>query len=244
MRKTNFFNHGSPYLTHPLLTPQRTKAEIDFVLAIISLPEGGLVLDIGCGFGRHSIELAQRGYSVVGIDPSEAMIGAAREACAGMENPPLFVQAYTEEFKSDQRYDAGICLFTTLGQIEVEQDNRGLVARASHLLKPGAQFILELPHLEWVVNNLKSREKFQSEKETTLVERAYNPEQHTITEVFTVLTPKEQRDYVLRYRLFKVKEIEQLLNGAGLTAIGTYAGYQDRPLETDSPTLVMLAVKK
>ena len=93
MKKPNFFGRGSPYLDHPLLTTQRTKAEIDFLLSKISIPDAGFILDIGCGFGRHSIELAQRGYNLVGIDPSQAMIDAARQASSGLAFMPQFIQA-------------------------------------------------------------------------------------------------------------------------------------------------------
>ena len=78
MSTPNFFSPGSPYLDHPLLTPERTAAEIDFVLAQTALPPGARLLDVGCGPGRHSLELARRGYQVMGIDPSGAMIAAAK----------------------------------------------------------------------------------------------------------------------------------------------------------------------
>ena len=48
----------------------------------LALPAKARVLDVGCGFGRHSIELARRGYWVVGVDPSVAMIAAAQERVA------------------------------------------------------------------------------------------------------------------------------------------------------------------
>ena len=63
--ETNFFEHGSPYLQHPLLTPERTAEEVDFILSILPVEPGDKFLDIGCGFGRHSLELALRGFSVL-----------------------------------------------------------------------------------------------------------------------------------------------------------------------------------
>jgi len=65
--EANFFEPGSPFLKHPLLTPERTAAEIDFILSVLPLEAGDRILDIGCGFGRHSHELARRGFDVLGI---------------------------------------------------------------------------------------------------------------------------------------------------------------------------------
>ncbi|VAW34300.1 hypothetical protein MNBD_CHLOROFLEXI01-407, partial [hydrothermal vent metagenome] len=78
----NFFTEGSPFLNHPLLTAVRTAQEVDFIEDQFKLPTGAHILDVGCGFGRHSIELARRGFAVTGIDPAAAMIAAAQKRAA------------------------------------------------------------------------------------------------------------------------------------------------------------------
>ena len=75
----NFFDAGSPFLKHPLLTAERTAQEIDFIEEYLTVSPGACILDVGCGFGRHSIELARRDFDVTGIDPSAAMIAVAQE---------------------------------------------------------------------------------------------------------------------------------------------------------------------
>ena len=67
--------------------PERTLAQVDFVVKAAELSSGAAVLDLCCGHGRHSIELAQRGYRVVGLDISEPSLDLARAAAgeAGVE---------------------------------------------------------------------------------------------------------------------------------------------------------------
>jgi 2-polyprenyl-3-methyl-5-hydroxy-6-metoxy-1,4-benzoquinol methylase len=55
-----------------------TMGEVDFIEKEISFNKSLKILDIGCGTGRHSLELARRGYDVTGIDLSESMIDKAR----------------------------------------------------------------------------------------------------------------------------------------------------------------------
>ena len=57
-----------------------TKQEVDFLVEDLALLPGARVLDAGCGPGRHSLELARRGFSVVGLDRSPDFIGQAKAA--------------------------------------------------------------------------------------------------------------------------------------------------------------------
>ncbi|KAF0178638.1 MAG: methyltransferase [Nitrospirae bacterium] len=58
---------------------QGTIGECDFIENEIGYNKASRILDIGCGTGRHSIELAKRGYTVVGIDLSESQLNRAKE---------------------------------------------------------------------------------------------------------------------------------------------------------------------
>jgi ubiquinone/menaquinone biosynthesis C-methylase UbiE len=242
--KPNFFDQGSPYLHHPLLTPERTAQELDFVLSLIDIKPGDKILDIGCGTGRHSIELSRRGLNVLGIDPSEVMIAAARERAAGESNNQEFLQMKGEDFQRINEFDASICLFTTLGQVIDREDNRQLLHNAARSLRPGGYFIVEVPQPGWVESNLKTHERFGEGETYTEVERSYDKELKLVTEMFTQVSPKSQRTYLLRYRLFNQTEIRKLLVDVGFIDITFYGGYERIPLAEDCPTMVASARKR
>lgn len=241
MRRANFFEHGSPYLAHPLLTPERTAREVDFLLAEWDLRAGARVLDIGCGPGRHAIELARRGYDVVGIDPSAAMIAAARQRAAEAEVQPEFISIAGEDFTAEEPFDAALCLFTTLGQIRDQEDNWQLLERAALALRPGGAFAVEVPQRGAAVRSLRAKERFGSGERYTDVTRAYDPEARSVGEVFRVVSPEGTREYVLRYRLFERDELADLLRAAGFVLTAEYGGYAGEPLESGSPVMLLLA---
>jgi len=241
--ETNFFEQGSPYLAHPLLTAQRTAEEINFILSIQPVETGDRFLDIGCGFGRHSIELARRGFDVLGFDPSWAMIAAAQERSPAHGSRPEFLQLRGEDLDAVNQFDAAICLFTTLGQVAGQKDNRNLLDSTYQALRPAGYFILEIPQRDWSVNNLKPEERFGEGKNYTQVVRRYDPGSSIITEEFTLVSPAEQRKYLLQYHLFSRLEIVLLLEDAGFAGLTFYAGYTANHLEPDSPTMVIRAQK-
>ncbi|MBL6982563.1 MAG: class I SAM-dependent methyltransferase, partial [Anaerolineales bacterium] len=225
----NFFTSGSPYLNHPLLTAERTSKEVDFVIAQTALEQGSSILDVGCGFGRHSIELARRGYDVVGIDPSEAMISAANQRAAEVWENPKFMQARGEEFSSEDKFDAAICLFTTLGQIDEIGENTGLVKRVAEALSPEGMFIIEVPNLHWLAENIKTSERFGDDENYTEITRELNQETNIVTENFEVVSPEKNKEYLLRYRLLTQKELGKLLSEARFATKAIYGDYDGHP---------------
>ena len=74
-----FFDAHAPVYEDNAFTKD-TIQEVDFVLEELSLQPGDSILDVGCGTGRHSIELAKRGYTVTGLDLSSEMLVRAADA--------------------------------------------------------------------------------------------------------------------------------------------------------------------
>lgn len=243
MTALNFFSHGSPYLQHPLLTPERTGREIDFLLSELDLAPGARVLDVGCGFGRHSIELSRRGYRVVGIDPAPAMIEAARAGAEAAGVMPEFYQMSGESFVSDEEFDAAICLFTTLGQTSGEGDNSRLVERVCDALRPGGGFVVEVPQRDPTVKTLKPTDRFEGPEHYTQVTRRFDAEDNSVTEIFEVVSPEATQRYVLRYRLYSQGELVDLLQRARFTLLATFSDYEGTPLNPESPVMIGVARK-
>ena len=237
----NFFEEGSPFLKHPLLTAERTAREIDFIEEQLNAAPGARILDVGCGFGRHSIELARRGYEVSGIDPSAALIAEARKRAAEVGVSVDFRLEWGERFSADQAYDAAICLFTSLGQITEQGENSGLVGRVFAALKPGAPFVVEVPQRETAVRQLKAQEKLGGGRRVAIVQRTYDDNAQVVSEEFRIVREREQRTYLLKYKLFDCSEIEALLTRAGFINISAYGDYQGTDLRSEDPSMVLVA---
>ena len=252
-----FFADGSPFLSHPLLTAERTRREIDFLVDSLPLAPAARVLDVGCGFGRHSIELARRGYRALGIDPAPAMIEAARAQAAEAGVDVKFQQAAGEDFADMEPFDAAICLFTTLGQVAADslEDNRALLAAVARSLKAGGRFALELPQKLPALAALKPADRFGGQSATagggralsdsaatnyTHVQRNYDPGADIVTEQFRLVTPSGAQTYRLRYRLFSQEDVTGLLTAAGLRIVNQYAGYTRAALTDASPLMLFI----
>ena len=225
MESRSFFSNGSPYLGHPLLTPERTALEIDRVQALTGSTNGP-VIDIGCGFGRHLIELSRRGIPALGVDPSRTMIAAAhdRAAEAGVAVEAEVGTAVSLAAQPDKlgTFELALCLFTTLGQldqttIDAPRDAAmSLLEATAMLLRPGAALVIEVPDRERVVDALVVEEQLGP----TQVRRSFDASTSIISESFVVgNTPpdaaKEAMQFDLHYLVFDRNEL-----GAALVETG------------------------
>ena len=119
-----------------------TIGEVDFIEKEISLNKSAKILDIGCGTGRHSLELARRGYIVTGIDLSEAMITKARNT-ARLENLKIdFRIKDARNFNFNQSFDLVIMLCEgAFPLMETDEMNYLIIKNAYSSLKPGGKYI-------------------------------------------------------------------------------------------------------
>ncbi len=238
----DFFSHGSPFLGHPLLTAERTQREIDFLVDALALAPNARVLDVGCGFGRHTIELGRLNYRALGIDPAAAMIEAARARAVEAGVEVEFQQVAGEEFAIAGQFDAALCLFTTLGQVAADSraDNRGLLAAVANALKADGLFALELPQKQRTLDALKASDRFGNDRNYTEVQRSYDAAADLVTEQFQIVTPSNAQTYRLRYRLYSQEDVTTMLTAAGLRIVQRYAGYAKAELTEDSSTMLLI----
>src|SRR4051794_9870602 len=106
-------------------------------------PDGGDLLDVPCGFGRHAVPLARAGYRVVGVDRSETLLDEARRRGGGERWPKLTRADYRELPFADSGFDAAVNLFTSLGYLGDEADTR-VLAEIRRVLRPGARLVVEM----------------------------------------------------------------------------------------------------
>lgn len=241
----DFFSDGSPFLRHPLLTAERTRLEIDFLVDALPLHPAARVLDVGCGFGRHSVELARRGFHVLGIDPAAAMIRAAREKAQEAGVDVNFQQVAAEGYFPAEPFDAALCLFTTLGQVQPESDddNRDLLANVFNSLKEGGRFALELPQKKPALDALKPSDRFGSDTSYAEVQRSFEAQTGIVTEQFRIVFPDGSQDFHLRYRLFTRQDVTSLITAAGLQILQSFDGYNRAGLTDDSPAMLFICAK-
>lgn len=121
---------------------QGTLGEVDFIETEIGADRTKKILDLGCGTGRHSIELARRGYSVTGIDLSASQLKRAGEKAEEQKVKVTFIQKDARELDFNAEFDLVIMLCEgAFSLMETDEMNFRILKNAEHSLKKGGKFI-------------------------------------------------------------------------------------------------------
>jgi SAM-dependent methyltransferase len=104
-----FFDGHAPAYNDNVFT-KNTVAEVDFLIDALEVVPGASILDVGCGTGRHSVELARRGFAVTGVDLSKGMLAQARKAADAAGVTVTLHQADASRFRPEETFDGVICL--------------------------------------------------------------------------------------------------------------------------------------
>jgi 2-polyprenyl-3-methyl-5-hydroxy-6-metoxy-1,4-benzoquinol methylase len=135
-----FENYGKTYDSESFT--QGTLGECDFIEQEIGSNKKLRILDIGCGTGRHSIELAKRGYTVTSIDLSESQLARAKEKAAAANLHIDFKQADARALLFKQEFDLAIMLCEGgFPLMETDEMNFQILQNAANALKPNGKFI-------------------------------------------------------------------------------------------------------
>lgn len=135
-----FENYGMKYDRESFV--QGTIGECDFIEKEIGYDKATRILDIGCGTGRHSIELAKRGYSVVGIDLSESLLKRAKEKATEQKVQVVFQKHDARNLPFLNEFDLVIMICEgAFSLMETDEMNFQILQNAANALVPKGKLI-------------------------------------------------------------------------------------------------------
>jgi SAM-dependent methyltransferase len=234
-----FVQEAAGYHQQPFV--QGTLGEVDFLLATFALPTGAAILDIGCGTGRHAIELARRGFAVTGVDQSVHMLALAREGAAQAGVSLELHEGSAAEVSLPARFQAAISLCEGALCLLDEDDcpwrrDMAVLGNVAGALVPGGQFLFT------VLNAFRR---------ITATAESFPPP----TGVFDLVTQVEATPwvaadgtaYVLRERYYTPPELFRMVNRIGLKIdhvwCGTAGHWERRPPAVDDMELMIVGHK-
>ena len=133
---------------------QATLAEVDFIEQQLANKTTTRILDVGCGTGRHSLELARRGYLVLGLDLSEELLAQGRKQAQTEDLDVEFVHGDARALGFQAEFDLALILCEGgFSLVETDAMDRQILTGAARALRPGGMLMLTAPSAVFMLAN-------------------------------------------------------------------------------------------
>jgi len=239
-----FFDAVYREIDQARFSPEYTRREVDFVEHVTQLTPGASVLDMCCGQGRHSLELARRGYTVTGIDRSRSLIDIAQSEAASAGLDVDFRIGDMRDPVADGAFDLVLNLFFAWGYLESEEADQAALEVMARALKPGGQLVMEYQNRELVLQHLQTTWTRLSSGDILLRGYHFDPVSSRLTGEQTIIRNDGERiERHFDLRLYTLTELATRLVSAGLTPHSAYGGYAGEPFNLSSPMLIVVATR-
>jgi ubiquinone/menaquinone biosynthesis C-methylase UbiE len=208
--------------------------------ALAACPPGGDLLDVPCGFGRHSVPLAATGLRVVGVDRAQPLLDEAQRRGGG-ERWPKFVRAdYRDLPLADASFDAALNLFSSLGYLGDDEDTQAL-AEIGRVLRPGGRLVIEIMHRDLLVRTFAEQDwHMLGEGRLLLEQRGFDPVSGVAQTTQTLIESTGRRDSrTFSIRVYTATELLAMLERAGFAEARCHGDLQGGPFATDTRLVVV-----
>jgi SAM-dependent methyltransferase len=210
----NFF--GEAYLrTVRVTTPKEVALECDFIERAARVPVGSRVLDVGCGLGAQTVELASRGYHLIGLDISATMVSRAYDEAEDRGLQIDFVRGDMRSVTFEEPFDALLCWGTTFGYFS-EEENERTVRQFHQALKPDGVLLLEVINRDFIIGSQPNQVWFEVDGAVCMEETDFDYETSRLRVKRRVANHSgQQNDRHYSIRLYALHEIRALLERNG-----------------------------
>lgn len=224
----DFFDAGYVAALREEKPLRQTRREVAFVLRSLRPPAGARILDLPCGYGRHAALLARRGFHVVGVDLSRAMLAEARRRFT--EGPRLrFRRADMRCITFREEFYAVINLYTSFGYFTPAQ-NEAVLRRMARALRPGGRLLVD--HRDPAYDaGLPRRLWYRTGKRRFVLEdRRFDARTRMTdsTQLIIVTGRRWVAHRSLRFQEFSLPQWRRMLRRVGLRFLRAYSGYDGR----------------
>lgn len=230
------------------LTSERTKKEVTFLESVLGIKRGNLILDLGCGFGRHTLELGKKGYRVIGVDRSEELIEIAKEEAKREKvfNVEFYIMDYSEIDRLDYKFDVVFTLYTSFGLSSYNED-RKTVEKVYNVLKKGGKFLIDIENRDALLRYfIPYSWDVLEDNYILLTEHQFEPETGFYISIRTVYDVKNnvKKEFIRKIYLYTASELSHLLEDQGFSVERFIGDYEGHKYHVGSRRLIVLGVKK
>lgn len=221
-----------------------TPAEVNKILSLVAIPQQSCILDLCCGVGRHSLELARRGFRVTGVDRTPVYLTQAEQQAKQEGLDVEFIREDMRNFCRPNSFDLVINLFTSFGYFEDQDDDRKVARNILGSLKHGGVLLMDMSGKEIIAREFRERDWHEVDGVYWLEERKLVGNWDRVWNRWIMFKDGQRFEGIVCPRLYSAAELSSLLHEAGFKMMNVYGGFDGSPYDNQAKRLVTVACKE
>jgi SAM-dependent methyltransferase len=227
-----------------------TQNQVDFIIRTLGLTGKERILDLACGFGRHSLAFARRGYSVVGVDITKEYIEDATKTEEEEFLNTKFIHSDIRDINFQNEFDVVLNMADgAIGYLETDEENLKIFNVVSHALKSGGKHFMDICNAEHAEHYFPRLNWEAGEKALALAKFEWKPETRRMLYGEWDIPyglPAQRPTIVTAYpiRLYSKAELESILQQRDMEIINTFSNYFGKEASYKELQLMIYSIKK
>ncbi|MCL2445304.1 MAG: class I SAM-dependent methyltransferase [Oscillospiraceae bacterium] len=227
-----------------------TENQVEFIIQALQLQGGERILDLACGYGRHALAFARRGFCVVGVDITQELVDDASESALKHGLNATFICADIRAVEFESEFDVVLNLADgAIGYLETDEENLKIFDVIARALKPGGKHFMDICNAEHAQRFFPKRHWQLGEKELALAAFDWDGETRRMRfgggsirlgEVAQapVIVPQNPT------RLYTKDELTSILQARGMEILRVFSDYTGKPHTSKELQLLVCAEKR
>lgn len=220
-----------------------TPEEVDGLLDMTDLQPGAKILDLCCGFGRHSLEMSRRGLEITGVDITSSYIERAKKSAQQEELPCNFRCEDVRKLKDKELYDGVVCMWNSFGYTEDSSDDDIILQKVHQALKPGGFVLLDTPGKEVIASGFEANTWFERDGMQILLEYSIELNWTVLKNRWLFFEKDKKREFEFSQRIYSALELAQLLYKNGFDDIDIWGSWDGDPYDDKAERLIVMGKK-
>jgi len=228
---------------YPVLFPSErfdaTPDQVDRILKLTGVQSGD-VLDLCCGPGRHSAELASRGFNVTGVDKSAFLLSKAMQRSAGVE----WVHEDMREFVRPDSFDLAINMFTSFGYFDDKNEDIRVLRNIHESLRDGGVLIMEMMGKEYLAKVFQPTVSVKTPDGSVFVQRhEVFDDWSRIRNEWILVSDGRAKTFNFHHTVYSAQELKDRLCSAGFDTVTIYGDMDGNDYGLNALRLIAVASK-
>ncbi|MDR1629659.1 MAG: class I SAM-dependent methyltransferase [Oscillospiraceae bacterium] len=248
--KPDWYKHAWTLDMKNMSWVEDTQTQVQFIIDELSLRGHERILDLACGYGRHALSFARKGFCVVGVDITKALIEDATQTAQAEQLNAAFLHADIRDLSFCNEFDVVLNLAEgAIGYLENDAENLKIFDVAARALKPGGRHFINICNAEHAEQNFPKRTWEAGEKELSIAEFSWNPatrrmsfggRQFRYGKVMEE-APKSLLDGAHPIRLYSIHELQEIYAQRHMEILGAFSDFHGKALTSSELELVLFS---